>query len=334
MSAEGRSRLGCGDHPVNYVSWHLGDYARSAGHLSMQEDAAYRRLLDAYYVRERPLPPDVGECCKLVRASNKAERAAVDYVLGQYFVLTEEGYRQTRADREIAAYRSKQEKARSSANARWGEVGGEGSANALPSHDQGSATCARTHAPARSRPQPPEPNTQAQVVTRERPSTRCPATFVVTEELRAFASAEALRAPHLAIEREESKFRDFEFTRPYTDWDSRYRSWIREAADRSLAASTRQGAAGVDGDRLTFAERDQLNTKLRGGSAALLMTGGVPEPLSNREIRQLQRDEIPLPAGARGHLDVIDMETTAPRTHCLAAEDDRSFVETGMKDSR
>ena len=59
---------------MNYYEHHLGDYVRDTAHLSMLEDAAYRRLLDAYYIREAPLPTDVRDCCKPARAQSKPER--------------------------------------------------------------------------------------------------------------------------------------------------------------------------------------------------------------------------------------------------------------------
>jgi len=79
---------------VNYYEHHLGDYMRDTAHLSMIEDGAYRRLLDAYYAREKPLPLDDRECCKLARAATKADRSAVKYVLREFFDLREDGYHQ------------------------------------------------------------------------------------------------------------------------------------------------------------------------------------------------------------------------------------------------
>lgn len=87
---------------MNYYEHHLGDYIRDTAHLSMLEDAAYRRLLDVYYIRETPLPNDVKQCCKLVRANSRGEREAVTYILSEFFVLEEDGYHQHRADQEIA----------------------------------------------------------------------------------------------------------------------------------------------------------------------------------------------------------------------------------------
>lgn len=70
----------------------------------MVEEGAYRRLLDQYYIREKPLPADARECCRLARAVSKPEQKAVEYVLGQFFELGVDGYRQGRTDREIRRY--------------------------------------------------------------------------------------------------------------------------------------------------------------------------------------------------------------------------------------
>lgn len=114
---------------MNYYEHHLGDYVRDTAHLSMLEDAAYRRLLDAYYIRERPLPCSLDECCKLARAYSDQEREAVAYV------LQDDGYHNRRADAEIARYRDKQVKARRSAQARWSKRAAcDGNAHQTPVH--------------------------------------------------------------------------------------------------------------------------------------------------------------------------------------------------------
>lgn len=115
---------------MNYYEHHIGDYLKNTAHLSMLEDAAYRRLLDAYYTREAPLPPAKRDCYKLARAQSKQERDAVDYVLAEYFDLDSDGWHQNRCDLEIAKYQGKQEKARASANARWSKTHSERNANA------------------------------------------------------------------------------------------------------------------------------------------------------------------------------------------------------------
>lgn len=88
---------------MNFIKWHLGDYIAATAHLSWDEDCAYRRLLDVLYKNEVPLPTDIGQTCRLVRATTPEQRQAVEQVLGEFFTLTTEGWRQTRADKEIAA---------------------------------------------------------------------------------------------------------------------------------------------------------------------------------------------------------------------------------------
>jgi uncharacterized protein YdaU (DUF1376 family) len=92
---------------MNYYEHHIGDYLKATAHLSMLEDAAYRRLIDAYYNREAPLPTDRKACQKLARAQSKDERAAVDYVLDEFFALEDDGWHQKRCDAEIEKYQQK-----------------------------------------------------------------------------------------------------------------------------------------------------------------------------------------------------------------------------------
>ena len=99
----------------------------------MIEDAAYRRLLDVYYTRETPIPFDVRQACRLVRAQSKDERQAVEDVLREFFTETPEGWRHGRCDAEIAKANEKKTKAAQSAAKRWGN------ATAMPTHPEGDA---------------------------------------------------------------------------------------------------------------------------------------------------------------------------------------------------
>ena len=100
---------------MNYYPFHLGDYAAHTGHLEPMEDLAYRRLLDVYYMREGALPADIQVTAKLVRLRSCA--ADVKSVLNEFFVLTEDGWRHQRCEREIEKMQDKQAKARASAQA-------------------------------------------------------------------------------------------------------------------------------------------------------------------------------------------------------------------------
>jgi uncharacterized protein YdaU (DUF1376 family) len=130
---------------LNYYEHHLGDYLRDTAHLSMVEDGAYRRLMDAYYIKEHPLPLAMREVCRLVRAVSKPERDAVAVVLGEFFDEVADGWRHKRCDTEIARYLDKQAKAKRSAEARWGasKTQCDGNANAslepMRTHSEGNA---------------------------------------------------------------------------------------------------------------------------------------------------------------------------------------------------
>ena len=89
---------------MNYFELHVGDYDAATAHLSMLEDAAYGRMLRVYYRTEAPLPREVKQVCRLVRAQSKPERDAVEQVLQEFFELADDGWHQARADAEIARF--------------------------------------------------------------------------------------------------------------------------------------------------------------------------------------------------------------------------------------
>ena len=104
---------------MNYYEHHIGDYDADTAHLSWLEDMAYTRLMRLYYRKEAPIPADVAQACRLVRAQSKDERAAVDTVLREFFVLRDDGWHQDRCDAEVAAYQARVEH-----NRRVGKKGG------------------------------------------------------------------------------------------------------------------------------------------------------------------------------------------------------------------
>ena len=126
---------------MNYYPFHIGDYLSATRHLSWEEDAAYRRLLDTYYTTEKPLPADLRACCRLVMATTESQREAVRVVLEEFFQATEIGWVNLRADREIDAMREKQQKQRDRVNKRWDKVRSErGTSGVSPENVTGIAT--------------------------------------------------------------------------------------------------------------------------------------------------------------------------------------------------
>lgn len=97
---------------MNFYPHHIGDYLTATAHLTWLEDCAYRRLLDVYYSRERAIPSDMAQACRLVRATSKDERRAVETVLSEFFAHTTEGWKHGRCDEEIQKASDAAERAR------------------------------------------------------------------------------------------------------------------------------------------------------------------------------------------------------------------------------
>jgi uncharacterized phage protein (TIGR02220 family) len=85
---------------VFYYQFNIGDYLKHTAHLTPLEDIAYRRLLDFYYDTEVPIPIAI----PLVSRRLRIPAETVKVVLDEFFQLTDEGYRNKRADAEIVAY--------------------------------------------------------------------------------------------------------------------------------------------------------------------------------------------------------------------------------------
>ena len=117
---------------MNFYAWHIGDYKSHTDHLTPKEDICYRRILDHYYLHETPILDDMPALARHVKMRDSEE--VIHAILVEFFELRGEYWHSTRADKEIAAYLSKSEKARKSARSRWSD------ANAMRTQCEGNAT--------------------------------------------------------------------------------------------------------------------------------------------------------------------------------------------------
>ena len=86
----------------HWTPFYWGDYLRDTAHLDLMEHGAYVKLLAHYYSTGRPLPANAEQMHRICTAFAPAERDAVDRVLSEFFHLEEDGYHNSRADRELA----------------------------------------------------------------------------------------------------------------------------------------------------------------------------------------------------------------------------------------
>ena len=100
---------------MHYYQFHIGDYISHTIHLSAEEDLAYRRLLDMYYDTEQPIPNNIPLVSRRLRLGSDV----VQSVLDEFFTLSDQGYKNLRADLEIREYHAFIDKQRTN-----GKLGG------------------------------------------------------------------------------------------------------------------------------------------------------------------------------------------------------------------
>ena len=91
---------------MHFYNFHPADFNNSARHLTLVERALYRDLIDMYYGDEQPI--DVSDVARLERrllCRTQDEKAALAYVLSEFFVKRGNKYHHHRIDREIKNYR-------------------------------------------------------------------------------------------------------------------------------------------------------------------------------------------------------------------------------------
>ena len=70
---------------MHYYQFNIGDYKSHTEHLSEMEDLAYRRLLDFYYLHEKPIENDINKISRQIRMRTHCD--CIANVLREFFVL-------------------------------------------------------------------------------------------------------------------------------------------------------------------------------------------------------------------------------------------------------
>lgn len=202
---------------MHYYPHNISDYRAHTGHLTLAEDAVYRRLIDLYYLQEEGLPNDVKRLSKLILAPRSGK--LVKQILSEFFQLDGDTWRHNRIDREIAKYRTKSEKAKASADERWRKARCERNANSSETQSESDAN------------QEPEPRTRTKNQESKR-GTRLPHEEIPDEWVQVaidkfeFTQQNALD--------EFDTFHDYYIAQPgqkgvKIDWDATWRNWLRRS---------------------------------------------------------------------------------------------------------
>lgn len=223
---------------MRFYSFHIGDYASHTRHLTPMEDLAYRRLLDLYYLHERPLN---ARSADVARAINMRDyEAEVATVLAEFFELVDrEGWVNRRADDEIARCKSKQEQA-----SRAGKASAQRRFNARSTDVQPPIThdpLPNTHKETGEVSPRIEGSGETRAERADRGS-RLPSDWTPSDEDRAFAEAEGIDP-----DREAGSFRDYWASKPgaagrKSNWSATWRNWVRRSAERNANGGSRNGS--------------------------------------------------------------------------------------------
>ena len=87
---------------MHFYGFNIGDYVSHTLGLSHLEDLAYRRILDLYYLKERPLKGDPKSVARDIRMADCIEE--ITYVLEKYFTIIDGFWQNARCEKEIKSY--------------------------------------------------------------------------------------------------------------------------------------------------------------------------------------------------------------------------------------
>ena len=86
---------------MHYYQHHIGDFIKATARLSDSQTIAYLRLLWMYYDTEKPLILDT----ELLAFQIGTSIQDTELLLRTFFILSDEGWKQTRCEEEISSYR-------------------------------------------------------------------------------------------------------------------------------------------------------------------------------------------------------------------------------------
>jgi uncharacterized protein YdaU (DUF1376 family) len=195
---------------MHYFQFNIGDYMSHTNHLSLLEDIAYRRLLDLYYLHERPLNSGIAPVARQI--GMREHETEVQTVLEEFFKLTEDGWVNKRADLVIEDYRAKIQQA--------SKAGKASAERRLSKRSTVVATDVQPNIKQEPRTINQEPSSA------KKPAKKCPKDFEVTDDMKTWVKTECPLVDHA----EQTKvFRDYEFTAAKSDWVGTWRNWMRKA---------------------------------------------------------------------------------------------------------
>ncbi len=85
---------------MNFFKLYIGDYQRDTASLSLAEHGAYILMLQHFYATGKPLPTGAA-LHRMLRAQDKNEKKVIDFISEKFWLLTDDGLVNERAQQEI-----------------------------------------------------------------------------------------------------------------------------------------------------------------------------------------------------------------------------------------
>lgn len=196
-----------------YYQHHIGDFIRDTARLNDAQCMAYLRLLWIYYDTEKPLSDDHEKLAFQIGANPSDVRQILDH----YFALDANAMRTNdRVEKELNIYRSKSDKARNSANARWNNT------NAMRTQYERNANASKNDANQ-------EPRTNNQNKPR---ATRLAKDWVLPKDWGNWALDEKPDWTRDDVLKVADCFKDYWIAKAgkdgsKLDWEATWRNWVR-----------------------------------------------------------------------------------------------------------
>ena len=112
---------------------YIGDYVRDTQELTTEEHGAYLLLLMHYWQKNGKIGKDIKRLSHVTKTSEEI----INYILENYFNLSNGHYRNKRADIEMENAKQRSEAGKKAANARWSQS--DSNADAMRSHNDSNA---------------------------------------------------------------------------------------------------------------------------------------------------------------------------------------------------
>lgn len=92
---------------MHYYKFNIADWSLHTGHLSVEEESVYFRLINHYYDTEQPIPKITQPVIRRLRLGSHIELVTI--ILDEFFTLIGDFWHHKRCDSEISAYKAKSE---------------------------------------------------------------------------------------------------------------------------------------------------------------------------------------------------------------------------------